>query len=277
TIDSAAYNQGSRTHLDKGLHTALEAQQQSDSQSTGKEDKQQTNNKNQCLVNTLVNHNNNIKNIEDKYNFIVNNYANSSHVKEYIEKTKEIEKHVLGAPRPHNSSTDEDRAWVEFNIGRALDCKGQLKEAEKDYIRAYKRMKEDGPTRLKDAAHVLNSRGDVNYGQKKYDEALKYNQMTLEIQEKCCPSDHVNIAKSLMNIAKKLTCQEKHDTAFDYYQQASTVFEKCSPTGSVDLADTFNSIGIYQETQKNLRIALDYFKCALTLNVKFLPVDHKSV
>ncbi|CAF4097046.1 unnamed protein product [Rotaria magnacalcarata] len=174
-------------------------------------------------------------------------------------------------------STDEDRAWVEFNIGRALDCKGQLKEAEKDYIRAYKRMKEDGPTRLKDAAHVLNSRGDVNYGQKKYDEALKYNQMTLEIQEKCCPSDHVNIAKSLMNIAKKLTCQEKHDTAFDYYQQASTVFEKCSPTGSVDLADTFNSIGIYQETQKNLRIALDYFKCALTLNVKFLPVDHKSV
>ncbi|CAF4776788.1 unnamed protein product, partial [Rotaria magnacalcarata] len=47
-----------------------------------------------------------------------------------------------------DSSTDEDRAWIEFNIGRALDCKGQLKEAEKYYIRAYNRMIEDGPKRF---------------------------------------------------------------------------------------------------------------------------------
>ncbi|CAF1685891.1 unnamed protein product [Rotaria magnacalcarata] len=176
-----------------------------------------------------------------------------------------------------DSSTDEDRAWIEFNIGRALDCKGQLKEAEKYYIRAYNRMIEDGPKRFKDAAHVLNSRGDVNYRHEKYDEALKYNQMALEIQEKCCPSDHVDIAKSLMNIGKNLTRQEKHDKALDYFQQASTVLEKCSPSSSVDLADTLNSIGIYHETQKNPKMALDYFKRALTLNAKFLPVDHKSV
>ncbi|CAF3349325.1 unnamed protein product [Rotaria socialis] len=114
-IDSIAYNQGSRTHLDKALHTALEAQQQSDSQSTGKEDQQQTNNKNQGLINTLVNHNNKIKNIENIYNFIVNNYANSSHVKEYIEKTKEIENHVFGAPRPH-------RSWREFLLSFISCC-----------------------------------------------------------------------------------------------------------------------------------------------------------
>ncbi|CAF4331189.1 unnamed protein product [Rotaria socialis] len=47
--------QGSRTPPDKALHTALEAQQQFDSQSTGKEDQQQTNNKNQGLINTEIN------------------------------------------------------------------------------------------------------------------------------------------------------------------------------------------------------------------------------
>ena len=67
TIDNTAYNHGSRTHLDRALHTALELQQQSDSQSTEKEDQQQTDNKNQGLINTIVNHNNKIKNIENKF------------------------------------------------------------------------------------------------------------------------------------------------------------------------------------------------------------------
>jgi hypothetical protein len=33
----------------------------------------------------------------------VNNFANSSYVKEIIDKTKEIEKHAFGEPRPHSS------------------------------------------------------------------------------------------------------------------------------------------------------------------------------
>ena len=36
----------------------------------------------------------------------MNNYDNSSHIKEVVEKTKEIEKHVFGAPSPHRSWRD---------------------------------------------------------------------------------------------------------------------------------------------------------------------------
>jgi hypothetical protein len=64
-------------------------------------------NKNNGLINTIVNHNEKLKVVENKINYIVNNFANSSHVKEVAEKTKEIEKHVFGAPRPHAS-------WREF-------------------------------------------------------------------------------------------------------------------------------------------------------------------
>jgi hypothetical protein len=37
---------------------------------------------------------------------MINNYANSSHIKELSEKRKEIEKHIYGAPRPHISWRD---------------------------------------------------------------------------------------------------------------------------------------------------------------------------
>ena len=33
----------------------------------------------------------------------MNDYANSCHIKEIAEKTKEIEKHIFGAPSPHRS------------------------------------------------------------------------------------------------------------------------------------------------------------------------------
>jgi hypothetical protein len=44
-----------------------------------------------------------LKHIENKYNLIVNNYPNSSHVREVVEKTKELEKLVTRAPQPHRS------------------------------------------------------------------------------------------------------------------------------------------------------------------------------
>ena len=40
---------------------------------------------------------------------VVNNFANTSHVKEVHERTKELEKHVFGAPQPHKS-------WREFTL-----------------------------------------------------------------------------------------------------------------------------------------------------------------
>jgi hypothetical protein len=60
-------------------------------------------NTNQGLINTIINHNNKSKNVEHKVNFIVNNYANSSHVKEIVDKTRDLENHALGTPRPHTS------------------------------------------------------------------------------------------------------------------------------------------------------------------------------
>jgi hypothetical protein len=47
-----------------------------------------------------------IKHIENKFNLLINNYANSSPMKEIVEKTRVLEHHVLGAPRPLRSWRD---------------------------------------------------------------------------------------------------------------------------------------------------------------------------
>ncbi|CAF1433157.1 unnamed protein product [Rotaria sordida] len=91
----------------------------------------------------------------------------------------------------------EDIAWIEFNIGQALDYKGQWDQAKIYYDRAYQRMTRATPIRIKDSAQVMNNIGGIFYRQGKYDEALDFHQRALKIREEFCPSDHAAVAQSL--------------------------------------------------------------------------------
>ena len=90
---------------DQSMQPTLEAQRLLNQGGTTleKDDRQENKNQNNGLINTIINHNKKIKNIENKYNYIVNNFANSSHVREVVEKSKQLEKLVVGVPRPHES------------------------------------------------------------------------------------------------------------------------------------------------------------------------------
>ena len=73
-----------------------------------------------------------------------------------------------------NDPNDEDIAWIEFNIGRARYFKSEWKEAREYYDRAYGRMMNTKPARMKDSAYVLNTIGGILDSQGKYDEILDY-------------------------------------------------------------------------------------------------------
>lgn len=104
---SALVNHGSPSkqisEFENALHEALNRQR------SNEEDNQRNENRNQGLINTIVNHNNKLKVFENRFNMVVNNFANTSHVKEVHERTKELEKHVFCAPQPHKS-------WREFML-----------------------------------------------------------------------------------------------------------------------------------------------------------------
>ena len=93
--------------LDQAIKTAFELHNRREQSEDLGAEHLKNEQKNQGLINTLINHNNQLKKIDNKFNFIINNFANSSHVKEISEKTKELEMHIGGPPQPH-------RSWREF-------------------------------------------------------------------------------------------------------------------------------------------------------------------
>ncbi|CAF3116284.1 unnamed protein product [Rotaria sp. Silwood2] len=176
-----------------------------------------------------------------------------------------------------NDSNGEDLAWIEFNIGRALDYKGEWNEARENYDRAYDRMMKNKPARIKDSARVLNNIGVILDNQGKYDEALDYYQQALKIREEFYPSGHVDIAASLNNIGLILSDQENYDEALGYHQRALQIRKKFYPADHVDIAASLYNIGNILSDQGKYDEALDYYQQALNIRQKFYPSGHVDI
>ena len=176
-----------------------------------------------------------------------------------------------------NEPNGEDLAWIEYNIARAFDFKGEWDEARKFYDRAYTQMINAKPPRVKDSAIVLNNIGAILDSQGNYDEALDYHQRALKMREKFYPFGHVDIANSLNNIGIILNRQGKYDEALDYHQRALKIYEKFYPFGHVDIASSLNNIGNILNRQGKYDEALDYYQRALNMREKFYPSGHVDI
>ncbi|CAF4830426.1 unnamed protein product [Rotaria sp. Silwood1] len=158
-----------------------------------------------------------------------------------------------------NSSQNEDRSWIEFNIGRCLYLKGEWNEAREYYDHAYDRMMMGKPARVKDSARVLNNIGVILDNQGKYDEALDYYQRALKIREEFYPSVHMAIATSLGNIGIILCEQGKYDEALDYHQRALNIQEELYPSGLADIPHSFDNIDGTPCTQREYDKAPNHY------------------
>ena len=176
-----------------------------------------------------------------------------------------------------NDPNDEDIAWIEFNIGRVLDFKGEWKEAKEYYDHAYERMMKSKPARMKDSAYVLNNIGVILHQQGKHAEALDCCQRALKMREKYYPSGHVNIASSLNNIGLILYSQGKYDEALRYQQHSLKMREKYYPSGHIDIASSLNNIGLLLYHQRRYDEALDYYQRALKMQWKYYPSGHVDI
>ncbi|CAF4402339.1 unnamed protein product [Rotaria socialis] len=176
-----------------------------------------------------------------------------------------------------NDANDEDRAWIEFNIGRVLALNKESNEARIYYNHAYERMMNYKPARVLESAHVLNNIGCLLANQEKYDEAIDYHQRALEIREKFYPPGHIDIAQSLYNIGLILDNQGKYDDSLEYYQTALKIQEKCYPSVHPHIYRSLNSIGIILYRQGKYEQALDYYKHALKIEESLYPSGHDDL
>ena len=173
-----------------------------------------------------------------------------------------------------NDPNGEDLAWIEFNLGRALDFKGELQKARDYYDRAYEQMIKAKPARIKDSAYVLNNIGVNLVDQGMYDQALHYHQQALMIREKYYPPGHSDIAISLDNIGRIFRRQEKYEQALDHHQRALDMRKKYYPSGHIDIARSLNNIGKILDDQQKYEEGLDYLQQALQMREQYFPSGH---
>jgi hypothetical protein len=151
------------SELDRALQMAMDVKKTREGSSAhDNDDSIHNENKNQGLINTIVNHNNKIKNIEHKFNLIINNYANSSHVKEVVEKTKEIEKHVFGAPRPHSSWREFLLVAIMFGMVVCVLIKVVKKYGGSWVVKVMSKKVEGMPRRLPSICELVPANHNVN-------------------------------------------------------------------------------------------------------------------
>ena len=67
--------QDNQSRLDQILQNSLKQYSHQENIQSGNNDQLRNENKNQDVVNTIVNHNNRIKNVENKMNLIINHFA----------------------------------------------------------------------------------------------------------------------------------------------------------------------------------------------------------
>jgi len=172
---------------------------------------------------------------------------------------------------------DEDLAWIEFNIGRALHYKNKWKEARTYYDRAQDRMMSVDPPRIKESAYVLNSIGTVLQAQEEYDKALDFHHRALEIYMKCYSDDYPDVAYSLHSIGCVLHIQGLYDKALEFHQRALTVREKHYHADHPEIARSLNNIGNVLSIQGKYKQALECFQRALNIREKYYPANHPDI
>jgi tetratricopeptide (TPR) repeat protein len=172
-----------------------------------------------------------------------------------------------------SDGTGEDLAWIEFNLGRTLDLKGESKLAQKYYNHAYEQMMNTKPTRWKEAAYILNKLGMILHDQGTSDKALIYYQRALKIQQKFGPSDHVDNARILNNIALILNMQGTYEQALDYYQRALKMLKRVHTSDHIDIAQILNNIGNIHYQKGSYNEAADHYQQALKIQQNLYPGD----
>ncbi|CAF1006231.1 unnamed protein product [Adineta steineri] len=169
------------------------------------------------------------------------------------------------------NSHNEDHERIEHCIGQALHWQGKWNEARKYYDRAYTRMIQCEPIRIKDAADILSDIGEILELQGKYDEAYDYQQQALIIRKKFYSSDHVHIAISLDNIGLIHYQQLKNDEALIFLREALQIRQIYYNYFHVDIATSLKNIACVLTDQRQHDQALEYYQQAMKIYEKYYP------
>ncbi|CAF4019125.1 unnamed protein product [Rotaria sp. Silwood1] len=176
----------------------------------------------------------------------------------------------------HNAN-DEDRIWIELNLGRTKFYQNQLDQAKTHYDQVYKTLITVNPPRILDATIALENIALALKEQGRLEEALKKHQDVLNMREKQLRPNDINIQRSLINIGNVYHALNNYDTALQHYRKALQLHNDYPSENLREKAICLNHIGSTEIEQGNYSAARDAFQQAFQIRQQILPPDHPHI
>lgn len=147
---------------------------------------------------------------------------------------------------------DSPEASAYVNLADVYLETGRMDEARELLEKALDLRRRNSGERTPETATVLQAFGNLSMQQQRYPESLKYHQEALAIRKECLGSEHVDVGRSLYNVAAILFNLRKFCESYTTAQKAQDILQKTWQPSDERLLFVGKLIENYTELAKSL-------------------------
>jgi tetratricopeptide (TPR) repeat protein len=136
-----------------------------------------------------------------------------------------------------------------YRLALVLMKMGQHEKAQRVYELLLKQE-----TDASKKAPIYNQLGWVKYERGEYEEAIRFYEKSIKIEEKCKPLNHQNLANSYNNIGVVYDKMGEYPKALSYYEKALAIQQQSLSPNHPNLASSYKNITIWVIIRKHFRL-----------------------
>ena len=157
-------------------------------------------------------------------------------------------------------------------MGQLMLQVGDFNAAEQLYMELLKNTNDE-----RDNSAYIDRLATAKYHQGEYEEALKYFQKSIEIDEPTLGENHPSLSDSYNNIALVYNDMGEYSKALEYYEKTCKIDETALPNNHPDLATSHNNIALVYNNMGEYSKALEYYEKSIEIRKIALPKNHPDL
>jgi len=161
---------------------------------------------------------------------------------------------------------DAEIAQIKYLKAKEYYNRILYQDAKKQMFKAVA-LDEDNQHYNHEYGRILNALGE-------YDNALKYYEHSLTLQEKANTQPTANIAATYNNLGEVYRAKSEYTKAIEYYQKSLEIKLKTIGEEHPDTAATYNNLGLAYNTQGEYTKAIVYYEKSLAIKLKTIGDEH---
>ncbi|HLG14769.1 MAG TPA: serine/threonine-protein kinase [Blastocatellia bacterium] len=164
-----------------------------------------------------------------------------------------------------------------FEVSDPSRAKGNTITAREILDKGAARITKDLKGQPKVQATMMDTMGRVYESLGLYDSAAPLHDEALKLRRQTLGAEHVEVARSLNNLAEVLRRKGDHETAESLYREALAMQRKLLGPEHADVAESLDNLAILLDTRGDYKAAEQLFREALEMRRKLLGREHAEV